>query len=140
MVASPDDHSTREEERRTLNRLSGTVIEAAITVHKTFGPGLLESVYESALEIELKERGLFVESQVDVPARYRGHPLGLAFRADLLVERCLLIELKAKQALIDADLAQTATYLKLLDYRLALILNFSAINLTAGLKRVVNDF
>jgi GxxExxY protein len=111
-------------------------IGAALSVHRELGPGLLESVYEKALAFELSERGIAFNCQVDVPAIYRGSSLGLGFRADIIVENCLLLEIKAVEGVSSNHLAQTMTYLKLLGYKRGLILNFNERLLKTGIKRV----
>ena len=112
------------------------VVDAAIAVHRELGPGLLESAYERALAFELSQRGLSVACQVEVPVCYRGHDLGTGFRADMIVEDCLLLELKSVDALSGLHLAQVMTYLRLLKFRRGLLLNFNTRLLKEGLKRV----
>ena len=130
----------RLQRREQLNGLSEIVLDAAITIHKAFGSGLLESAYQRALVIELRERGLSVRAEVPVEARWRGKPLGNAFFADVLVDNRLLIELKAVREVTNVHRAQARTYLKLLDYRLGLLINFHALRLIDGYERIVNDF
>ena len=121
------------------NELAAVVVDAALAVHKALGPGLLESVYVAALAIELTERRLQHEREVAIHATYRDRPLGIAYRADLLVESKLLIEVKATDAIHDAHVAQTLSYLRLLGLRLGLLINFSAPLIKHGIKRVVNN-
>ena len=118
------------------NELIQLVLNSAFQVHRELGPGLLESVYEGALFFELGSHGLFVQRQLEVPLSYKGRDLGLAFRADLLVERALLLELKAVDEINEHHLSQTLTYLKLLNLRRGYILNFSKKWLKEGIKRV----
>jgi len=113
------------------------VLDCAFEVHRELGPGLLESVYEQAMAIELAEKGVAFERQVDVEASYKGRGLGLGFRADIVVEGCLLIELKAVDDLSASHLAQTITYLRLLKFKRGLLLNFNKRLLKEGIKRVV---
>ena len=113
-----------------------SVVDAAIAVHRELGPGLLESAYERALAFELSQRRLSVSCQVEVPVRYRGHDLGTGFRADMIVEDCLLLELKSVDALSGLHLAQTMTYLRLLRLRRGLLFNFNTRLLKEGIKRV----
>ncbi len=114
-----------------------TVLDCAFEVHRELGPGLLESVYEQAMAFELTERGIVFERQVEVKAIYKGQDLGLGFRADIVVEENLLIELKAVDELSPAHLAQTMTYLRLLSLKRGLLLNFNKRLLKEGIKRVV---
>ena len=113
-----------------------TVLDAAFCVHTEFGPGLLESVYEAALVVELGGRGIPARQQVPVPVVYKGNQLGVAFRADLIVDGQLLVELKAVDGLNDLHLAQTMTYQKLLRMKRGLLLNFNEKRLKDGLRRV----
>ena len=121
-----------------LSELSGTVIGAAIEVHRVLGPGLLESAYELALERELGLRKVSVRRQVAVPLEYKGVALGDGFRIDLLVDDALVIEVKAVDRLQPIHEAQLLTYLKLTDKRLGLLINFNERTLKEGVKRVAN--
>lgn len=116
--------------------LIGEVISAAIDVHRVLGPGLLESVYEQALAFELSERNIRFLRQVEVPVIYRGHDLGKAFRADMIVDDGLLLELKAIEAFTSVHLAQVMSYLRLLNIKRGLLLNFNTKLLRDGIKRV----
>jgi GxxExxY protein len=109
--------------------LSSRVIEAAIEVHKTLGPGFIESVYESALCLELTHRGLAFERQKTVPVLYRGEPIG-EHRLDLLVEKSLVVELKAVAALDDIFFAVGRSYMKAVGVDDGLLLNFATMPLT----------
>jgi len=122
--------------RDCSDSLAEQVLNAAIEVHRELGPGLLESVYEQALAFELTERGMNVERQLEVDAFYKGQNLGLGFRADLIVEKCLLLELKAVDNLAPVHLAQMLTYLRLLGIKRGYLLNFNAKLLKEGIKRV----
>jgi GxxExxY protein len=112
------------------------VLTAATAVHRELGPGLLESIYELALMMELGQAGIPARKQVGVPIIYRGHDLGIGFRADIIVEDCLLLELKAVDELNDIHLAQIMTYLKLLRFKRGYLLNFNVKLLKHGIKRV----
>ncbi len=112
------------------------VLTAATRVHSELGPGLLESVYEAALVIELGEAGLKCECQVPIPVVYRGRELGIGFRADVIVEDCLLLELKSVDAFSPVHLAVTINYLKLLRFKRGYLLNFNKRLLKEGIKRV----
>ena len=112
------------------------VLTVATNVHIALGPGLLESVYSAALMMELAEMGIAAEREVEIPVFYRGRNLGLGFRADIIVEKCLLLELKAVDRITDLHLAQTINYLKLLRFKRGYILNFNAKLMKEGIKRV----
>ncbi len=112
------------------------VIGAAITVHRKLGPGLLESVYEKALAFELKGLGIAASTQVEIPVTYRGHDLGLGFRADVIVENCLLLELKCVSELNELHMAQILSYLRLLGFRRGYLMNFNVPRMIDGLRRV----
>jgi GxxExxY protein len=130
--------STTDRER--LNALSGKVIELAIRVHSELGPGMLESAYHSCLLYELLEAGLIAESQIKLPLNYRGKHIDAGYRVDLLVERSVVVEIKAVDRLIPVHEAQLLSYLRMLDLRLGLLINFNCRLLRDGIKRIVNDF
>ncbi|MBN2310671.1 MAG: GxxExxY protein [Candidatus Hydrogenedentes bacterium] len=121
------------------NEISEQVIGAAIEVHRTLGPGLLESVYEEALCYELHLRGVRFERQKPVPISYKGVKLATDLRLDLLVEDMVIVDVKAKEAMTEYDHAKTLTYLRLTDTRLGLNLNFHEMRLVDGIKRIAND-
>ena len=120
------------------NEISGVVVDAALTVHRVLGPGLLESVYELALAYELSRRGLRVERQVPIPVEYQGVPLGEGFRADLIIERKVLLELKSVEHLTALHRKQIQTYLRLTNLKLGLLINFGATLMKDGIVRCVN--
>jgi GxxExxY protein len=120
-----------------INHLSGRVIHAAYKVHETLGPGLLESVYEVCLVHELSRMGIKAERQVPLPVVYNDVKLDAGFRIDVLVERRLVVELKAVEALSAVHQAQVLTYLKLTGHRLGLLLNFNVAVLKDGIRRVI---
>jgi GxxExxY protein len=120
------------------NLISEKIIGCAIEVHKVLGPGLLESSYVECLSWELKRCDLYVEREKPIPVIYKGVSLDCGYRADLLIEGKVLIEAKAVQILTDLHFAQVLTYLKLMDCKLGLLINFNAIRLKDGLKRVVH--
>jgi GxxExxY protein len=120
-----------------LNRLSQSVVDAAYAVHTAPGPGLLEGVYETCLAHELAKRKLSSERQVAVPVEYDGIKLDAALRIDLLVEKRLVVELKAVESLLPIHTAQVLTYLKLTGCRLGLLINFNVPLIRDGIKRVV---
>jgi GxxExxY protein len=134
------DHEVEELSKKgisaELNALSHAVIGAAIEVHRTLGPGFLESVYEEALCVELKLRGISFESQVEVGVQYKGEPVGVG-RLDILVAGALIVELKAVETLAPIHEAQLLSYLKATSHRLGLLINFNIPVLRNGLKRII---
>ncbi len=116
--------------------LISQVLTAATDVHRELGPGLLESVYELALLVQLTEAGIRAERQVEVPVRYHGRDLGIGFRADMIVANHLLLELKCVDELAPIHLAQVITYLKLLRFKRGFLLNFNARLMKDGIKRI----
>lgn len=123
---------------KPLNELTSLIIAAAIEVHRVLGPGLLESMYELCLVQELRDRDLLVDCQVAVPVSYKGRDLGANMRLDLLVEGRVVVEVKAVEALHDAQVAQLLTYLKLTGCKLGLLINFNEALLKQGIRRVAN--
>lgn len=121
------------------NELSNLIIGCAIEVHRTLGPGLLESVYENCLLDELEEKGIFVERQVELPIEYKDKNLEVGYKIDLLVENKVIIELKSVKEIQPIHVAQLMTYLKLSDNKLGLLINFNEVKLVDGLKRIVNN-
>ncbi|NJK92485.1 MAG: GxxExxY protein [Blastochloris sp.] len=120
-----------------LEDIGRLTFESCLLVHRTLGPGLLESVYEKALAFELAERGLQILCQKDIPVSYRSVRLDCGFRADIIVEKCLLLELKAVDALTSTHKAQVLTYLKLTGLTLGFLVNFNVNLLKNGFHRVV---
>lgn len=114
------------------------ILDASFKVHTTLGPGLLESVYEEALAIELKKSGLQVERQKLIPVVYDGHVLETGFRADLIVNNLVLIELKSVEAITPLFKKITTNYLKLIPLRLGFLINFNEIHLKDGIMRITN--
>ena len=121
------------------NDISGAVLDAAIEVHRTLGPGLLESVYCAALRHELQQRGFRVEKEVPLPVHYKGVQFDLGYRLDLVVENLVIVELKSVEALAPVHSKQLLTYLRLADKRLGLLINFNVEFLKDGFKRIVNE-
>jgi len=122
----------------TENELSKIVFDLGMKIHKVLGPGLLESAYEECLYYEIKKQGLLVEKQKALPLIYEDIKLETGYRIDLLVEKKLIIEIKAVEALNDLHLAQILTYLKLSDCKLGLLINFNTVLFKNGVRRVVN--
>jgi len=123
---------------RDLDEITGAVIEAAVKIHQGLGPGLLESVYEAILARDLERRGFRVERQKPFSFEYDGMRFEEGFRVDLLVEDTVVVELKSVEKLAAVHSKQLLTYLRLLDLRVGLLLNFGAATLKEGLHRVVN--
>ena len=122
----------------TENDLTYQIRGAIFDVYNTLGPGLLESVYEEALVFELQQRGLKVERQVEVPILYKGHELKTALRLDLLIENTIIVELKSVEEMKPVFAKQLLTYLRLLDKRVGLLVNFNSSNIREGIKRIAN--
>jgi GxxExxY protein len=123
-----------------LNQITRAIIGAAIRVHKALGPGLLESVYLASLVFEPAKAGFVVETQKGVPVSYRGVRLDCGFRADIIVNGSVVVEVKSVERLAPIHDAQMMTYLRLSGCRVGLILNFNAPLMIQGIKRVVCDF
>ena len=115
------------------------IVDSAIAIHRALGPGLLESAYGAALAIELADRELGFEMEVPIQALYLQRPLGIVYRADLVVEQKVLIEVKSVRAIEDIHIAQTLSYLRLGRFRLGLILNFNVPVMKRGIKRIANN-
>lgn len=122
----------------TENELSHQIIGCSIEIHKTLGPGLLESVYEAALAYDLKQLGFDVKTQVAMPLIYKEVRQDVGYRLDILVENKVIIEVKSIETLAPVHFAQTLTYLKLADKKLALLINFNTKILKEGIHRMVN--
>lgn len=112
------------------------VLTAATAVHKQLGPGLLEATYQAALMIEFEERKINAKAQVPVNASYHGRDLGLSYRADIIVDDRLLLELKVADSIADIHIAQVISYVKLLGFKRGYILNFGARMMRDGIKRI----
>lgn len=123
---------------RTENELARVIVDAALTVHKEVGPGLLEKVYEHCLAYELRARGLQVIQQQPLPATYKSVELDLGYRLDLWVEGKVIVEVKAVESLHDVHMAQLLTYLKLTKNKLGLLINFNVPLIKQGIQRVAN--
>ncbi len=122
----------------THNEVSGRIVDAAIRIHQTLGPGLLESVYARVLEHELRKRGHAVEREVPVPVIWDGMVLDSAFRADVLVDNLVLVELKSVEQNAPIHRKQLLTHLKLTKLKLGLLINFGQPLLKDGIFRIVN--
>ena len=126
--------------RLSTNQLTGEIIGAAIKVHRRLGPGLLESAYEACLAHELRELGLRVERQKAVPVIYESVKLECGFRADLIVEGRVAVELKCKEELHPVDHSQLLSHMRLLEIHVGLLINFHVMVLKDGIRRLVNDY
>jgi GxxExxY protein len=133
-------HAAVRVDASRLNALTGSIIGAAIEVHRELGPGLLEQAYEACFCFELLSRGHSVERQVPLPVTFKGQRLDCGYRIDLFVERAVVVEVKAIEALERVHLAQLMSYLKFARCPVGLLFNFNVAWLKAkGIKRVVND-
>ena len=120
------------------NVAARVVVDAAYKIHKTWGPGLLESAYSAALEAELRKRGHQVDRQPRIPVMWEGVEIADPFRADFIVDRCLIVELKSVERTAPVHAKQVLTYLKLSRLRLGLLINFGAETLRDGTRRIAN--
>jgi GxxExxY protein len=123
-----------------LNQISSQIIKAAINVHKELGPGLLESVYQAAMVIELRYMGISVRSEVPLPVSYRGEQIHEeGFRLDLLVEDTVIVELKSVEKVDNVHKKQLLTYLRIAKKPLGLLINFNEVMLKDGITRIINS-
>jgi GxxExxY protein len=122
----------------SINELSKLTFYAALNVHRELGPGLLESSYEECLYYELQKSGLYVEKQKPLPLIYHEVKLNIGYRLDILVERRLIVEVKAIETLNDVHLAQMLTYLRLSNCKLGMLINFNVTLIKHGVRRVIN--
>jgi GxxExxY protein len=127
------NHTSLNEEQ-----VGKVILDSAFKVHTTLGPGLLESVYEAALAIELTKRGLLVERQKPISIRYEGQMLEVAFRADVIVNHLVLVELKSVETVLPLFEKTTMNYLKLIPLRLGFLINFNETHLKNGITRITN--
>lgn len=124
----------------SINDITQAVIGMAIEVHRRLGPGLLESVYRACLVYELRKRGFDVVVEQPIPVVYDDVKLDCGFRADLLVNRLVVVELKAKSAIHPEDKAQTLSHLRLMNLRVGLLINFHEVRLVDGVHRIINGY
>jgi iron complex transport system substrate-binding protein len=123
-----------------LEAMTRVAVDCGYKLHEALGPGLLESVYEACLFVSLAERGFFVERQEPIPIAFNGLILEEGFRADLLIERQLLIELKSTEAFAPVHGKQVLTYLRLMHLPLGLLMNFGAPTFKQGIRRIANNY
>lgn len=121
------------------DKITEIIIDTALKIHKNLGPGLLESVYETVLSVKLQDRGLKVNNQVTVDFEYEGIKFNNGFRIDLLVENTVIVELKSVENITPVHSKQLLTYLRLMNLRVGLLINFGDALLKNGIKRIVND-
>jgi GxxExxY protein len=136
MINHQDTKTRRPEIPVEVDEAARQVVDAAFAVHKSLEPGLLESVYEICLAHELTKRNLKVERQVELPVRYDNIRLDAGFRLDLVVNQCLIVELKTVEELLPIHQAQTLTYLKLSGKRPGLLINFNVPVIKEGIRRI----
>ena len=122
----------------SINEISGIIVDCAYKIHTILGPGLLETVYKAVMEKLLLQHGLRVRRQVPVPIRFEDLCFDEGFRADLIVEECIVVELKSVEQMHPVHAKQVLTYCKLLDFRLGLLINFGTALIKDGIKRVAN--
>lgn len=123
----------------TENELARIVVDCALNVHKNLGPGLFESVYEAALVFELNKRGLQVGRQQPIEVSYENARLDIGFRADIIIDNKLIIEIKSTEAIASVHQKQVLTYLRLSTLKLGLLINFNVALLKDGIQRIVNN-
>ena len=123
-----------------LNDLAGIILDAAMTVHRAIGPGLLESVYQECLVMELRKRAIKVEREVHVQLHYQNEPIDKEYKIDLLVENEIILELKSVEVVLKVHEAQVVSYLRLSNRKLGFLINFNVPLLKQGFKRFVNNF
>lgn len=125
---------------RTLNDTTREIIDAALKIHEALGPGLLESVYQVVLARVLERRGLFVETNRGLPFEFDGMKFTHGLAVDILVDQRVVVELKSVEKLAPVHFKQVLAYLRLLDLRVGLLINFGGATLKEGLHRIVNNY
>jgi GxxExxY protein len=123
----------------TENEIATCVIDCAFDVHRKVGPGLLESAYENALAFELRKKGLIVVQQKPLPFVYEDVRMEVGYRIDLLIENKVIVEIKSVDALAPVHFKQALTYLRLMELKLAILMNFNTALLKDGIRRIVNN-
>lgn len=127
-------------EKDRLNKITEKIIGVSMNVHQALGPGLLESAYEACMFFDLSQNGLMVEQQKPLPIIYRKVKLDCGYRLDLVIEKSVIVELKAVEKIMPIHKAQLLSYLKLSDCKIGLLINFNTEILKKGIRRVVNKF
>jgi len=123
-----------------INDITGNIIAASIKIHKQLGPGLFESVYLEILQYELRKRGFKVNSQVAIPVYYDNLKMDIGFRADLIVEKQIIVEIKSLEIIAPVHKKQVLTYLRLCNLRIGLLINFNEELLRNGITRLFNNY
>jgi len=139
MILNAEFAERAEEGLEAINLLTKQIIGAAIEVHREKGPGLLESAYETCPACELTVRGLSCARQIAVPLTYKGQVIDVAFRADLIVDDKVLLELKAVESVLPVHKAQVLSYIRETRHRVGLLINFHVPKLVDGVTRIIND-
>lgn len=124
---------------RAPNDITGAVVDAAIEIHRTLGPGLLESAYEEIMVRELRRRGLAVEQQLMIPVLWKGEQIEFGFRLDLLVDQRVIVELKSTERPAAIHARQLLTYLRVMNLPVGLLINFGPYRLMDGVQRIINN-
>jgi len=124
---------------KDIEEIGRNIVHCAIKVHKTLGPGLLESVYQKCLAYELKQKGFKVDTEVLLPIQYKNIKIDAGYRIDMIIDDCIIIENKTVNEFIPIHIAQLLTYLKMKDCRLGFLLNWNVTLMKDGIKRVVNN-
>jgi GxxExxY protein len=125
---------------REINRITSVIVDRAIRIHQTVGPGILEKAYFGSVCYELVSAGLKIQTEKEIPLLYCGVQIDCAYRADIVVEETVIVEIKAIEALAPIHSGQLLTYLRLAHLPLGLLLNFGAPTMKQGIKRVANNF
>lgn len=123
----------------TENELSKILVDLAFQIHTKLGPGLLESVYEEILFFEIQKEGMYVERQKAIPVFWEGNKMEIGFRADLIIENKVIIEIKSVEAIAPVHPKQLLTYLKITGIKLGLLINFNEVLIKNGITRIVNN-
>ena len=132
--------SLRENNFMEINEITSIIIEECIKIHSDLGPGLFESVYEEILYYRLTKRGIHVQKQAAIPVFYEEVKMDVGFRADLIVDNRVIVEIKSIEAIAPVHHKQVLTYLKLTGLKVGLLINFNEALLKDGIKRIVNNF
>lgn len=122
-----------------INEITAQIIDAGLAIHRELGPGLLESVYESIMVYELAQRGLYVERQVPIPVLWKGMLIKEGFKADLIVEKKVIVELKSVEKTIPVHKKQVLTYLRVTGLQIGLLINFGDVLFKHGIERIINS-
>ncbi len=123
-----------------LNDTTGAIVDSSMRIHRNLGPGLLESVYQRILSYELRKAKFTVETEVPIPVKWDGHTIDESFRADMIVNKSVLVELKSVEKIDQVHKKQVLTYLKLSNIQLGLLINFGSPLLKDGIHRIANNY